>query len=64
MTNEEIETRTRPGDDWELPRIRWYDRTGEPHDDVIRTKSGKVLTEEDILRYAEQAEAAGEEDQP
>jgi hypothetical protein len=37
-------------------RVRSYDRDGDPHDDVIRTKSGRVLTEADILALAEEAE--------
>lgn len=36
-------------------RVRTYDRDGVPHDDVLRTKSGKVITEEDINRWAEEA---------
>jgi len=38
-------------------RVRTYDAdTGEPHDDVLRTKTGKVITEEDIASWAEEAE--------
>lgn len=36
-------------------RIRTYDgQTGEPHDDVLVTKAGKILTEADIQRFAEE----------
>jgi hypothetical protein len=38
-------------------RIRVYDKDGEPSDIVARTKTGKVLTEADIQRLAEEAEA-------
>lgn len=36
-------------------RVRTYDEHGEPHDDVLRTESGKVITEQDIDRLAEEA---------
>lgn len=39
-----------------LPRVRSYDRDGTPYDEVVRTKSGKIVTEEDIARWAEEAE--------
>ena len=38
------------------PRVRVYDESGEPHDIVARTKSGKVLTEEDLQALADEAE--------
>lgn len=41
--------------DGRLPRVRTYD-AGEPHDDVARTKTGRVLTEADLLALAEEAE--------
>jgi hypothetical protein len=40
----------------DLPRVRSYDRDGEPHDDVLRTKSGKIITDDDIDRWAEEAD--------
>lgn len=42
--------------DNEDERVRTYDSSGEPHDDVLRTKTGKVLTNADILRLAEEAD--------
>jgi hypothetical protein len=39
-----------------LPRIRTYDEHGEPHDEVLRTKTGKVITEADIAAWAVEAE--------
>lgn len=48
--------------DDEPERIRVYDSEGEPHDIVARTKSGKVLTEQDLLRLAEEAELGSEPD--
>jgi hypothetical protein len=41
--------------DSEESRVRTYDRDGVPHDDVLRTKTGKIITEEDIARWAEEA---------
>jgi hypothetical protein len=32
--------------------VRTYDEHGEPHDNVLRTKSGKVITEADIAKWA------------
>jgi hypothetical protein len=40
----------------ELERVRVYDRAGEPHDIVLRTKTGRVLTGADVLALAEQDE--------
>lgn len=37
------------------PRVRTYDRHGEPHDDVLRTKTGRVVTEEELAAWAEEA---------
>lgn len=40
-----------------LPRVRTIDaHTGEPYDEVLRTKLGRVLTEKDIALFAEEAE--------
>jgi hypothetical protein len=38
-------------------RVRTYDRHGEPHDEVLRTKTGKVITEAQIAAWVEEAEA-------
>jgi hypothetical protein len=35
-------------------RVLTYDERGEPHEDVLRTRSGKELTDEDIRRFAEE----------
>lgn len=36
-------------------RVRTYDaRTGEPHDDVLRTKTGRVLSDAEIREWAEE----------
>lgn len=40
----------------ESERVRTYDAQGEPHDDVLITKTGKVLMEADLQRFAEEAE--------
>jgi hypothetical protein len=45
--------RNMDGEEDEL--VRWYDRNGEPHDEVLRTKTGRVITEEDIAKWAEEA---------
>jgi hypothetical protein len=37
------------------PRVRTYDRHGEPHDEVLRTRSGRVVTEEELAAWAEEA---------
>jgi len=36
--------------------VRIYDADGEPHDVVLRTKTGKVITEAEIARWASEAE--------
>jgi hypothetical protein len=36
--------------------VRVHDEKGERHDIVARTKSGRILTEADILALAEEAE--------
>ena len=39
------------------PTVHTIDaHTGEEHDDVLRTASGKVITEADIERWADEAE--------
>jgi hypothetical protein len=38
-------------------RVRTYDERGEPHDDVLHTKTGRVLAEEEIQQLAEDAAA-------
>jgi hypothetical protein len=35
-------------------RVTVYDSKGEPHEIVLRTKSGRVLTDADIWRLAEE----------
>lgn len=41
-----------------LPKVRSYDRDGVPHEEILMTRTGKIITEEDIARWAE--EAAGD----
>jgi hypothetical protein len=36
-------------------RVLTYDEHGEPHEDVLRTRSGKALTDDDVRRLAEEA---------
>lgn len=38
----------------QLERVRVYDEHGEPHDEVLRTKTGRVLTEQYIQKLAEE----------
>jgi hypothetical protein len=42
--------------DEHLPRVRAYDRNGHPHDVVLRTRSGRILTEQDVEALADEAE--------
>jgi hypothetical protein len=37
-------------------RVRTYDRHGTPHDDVLHTKTGRVLTDQELTELAEDAE--------
>lgn len=41
-------------------RVETYDEHGESHSDVLRTKTGKVITEADILKWADEAEQDSE----
>lgn len=43
-------------DNQEEPTIRSYDRHGNARDEVLRTKTGKVITEADIEEWAAEAE--------
>jgi hypothetical protein len=38
-------------------RVRTYDEHGTPHDEVLRTRSGRVLTDEELARLAHEAES-------
>lgn len=43
-------------------RVTVYDEHGEPHEIVLRTKTGRVLTDADLWRLAEEAaEGHGDE---
>lgn len=44
------------GQDDQPERVRTYDREGQPHDDVLRTPAGRVLTEAELQRLADEAQ--------
>jgi hypothetical protein len=43
----------------EPERVRTYDEHGEPHDEVLRTATGHVVTADELDRWAEGDEADG-----